>query len=90
LERGLTQDAVALVLGVSRTYIVDLEAGRRLESWPAWLAMMVAMGYDPRIVAPELVTLLDNVSAPVTGDDLNTAETPQTVDAQRPKRGKHK
>lgn len=52
---GLTQQQVADQLGVDRSYVVRMETGRVLESWPTWLAMVTRLGYDPALVAPELV-----------------------------------
>jgi transcriptional regulator with XRE-family HTH domain len=55
LAKGLTQHQTAELLGVSRQYITDLEAGRRIESWPAWLHMVSTLDYPLETVAPELV-----------------------------------
>lgn len=50
---GLNQSEAAASLGMAQPYLSDIESGRRVPSWPRVLAMVEALGLDPRIVAPE-------------------------------------
>jgi transcriptional regulator with XRE-family HTH domain len=55
LATGRTQDEVAALLGTSRTVVSGAESGRRIASWIDWVDQVVTLGYDLRIVAPELL-----------------------------------
>jgi transcriptional regulator with XRE-family HTH domain len=55
LATGRTQDQVATLLGTTRTVVSGAESGRRIASWPDWIDQVVTLGYDLRIVAPELL-----------------------------------
>lgn len=85
--RGLTQDAAAALLGVSRTYLSNLESGYRLESWPTWLEMITSLGYDLRTVAPELFPAGLDKSTESFPTNPITSESTQHVDTTTSRQG---
>ena len=85
LDRGMTQAALAKSVGIDRTYIASIEAGKR---WPAeetLVAILAALGVTPEDAITELdlvpnaevdralqfVELLDELGSKVTPKQLD-------------------
>lgn len=50
---GLSQREAAARLGVSQAWLSAVETGRRVPSWTRLVALVVTLGLDPKLVAPE-------------------------------------
>lgn len=62
LRRGMTQQDLAVAAGVSRRWIVDLEAGKPRAELGLVLRVLSTLGIPLTAEAPEAATRIDSVS----------------------------